>query len=80
MAIGPDPPIDRAKDERVSAGIPRHHDPEIPEEIMNWLGGCWRWNIEGAATVSGLAASQVLAQLEPLRHMRLSHDGTYEKD
>ena len=38
---------------------------------MNWLSGLGRWDIEAAATVSGLAASQVLAQLEPLRHMRL---------
>ena len=23
------------------------HDPEIPEKILNWLGGCGRWTIEG---------------------------------
>jgi hypothetical protein len=29
-----DPPRDRAKDGRISAGIRETHDPEIPEEIF----------------------------------------------
>jgi hypothetical protein len=40
------------------------HDPEIPEEISDWLGSLGRWNIEGAGF--GLAPVSVAPKTHAL--------------